>query len=296
MADPIVKLEKKHKQMQGKAKRFTVKNGEKLKKMVIDAVEATWDCEDDFIEALEAAKNRGMTGSKPGDYSKDKDCATTFAKFKKAAAKHAKDAKSLEQFCDGARTYVKDFVKLGLEVDKEQKPLKDKKSPTFKKLEKMRADIKNDEAEVTKVSEIPGTMTMPQLLYGKNFDKVVLRVMKQAKGGAVELDKILEKDEVTKNLRLAKKWSTAADKLCDAAQAKAAEPKSAKAMMTKAAKVLKKLENMQKDYAAAVKKHAKKLKEDKEAAKVLKPIDEIKKLALAGLKKRDETVKLLTAK
>ena len=294
MADPIVKLEKTHKQMQGKAKRFTVKNGEKLKKMVIDAVEATWDCEDDFNEALEAAKNRGMTGTKPADFSKDKDCATTFAKFKKAAAKHAKDVKSLEQFCDGARVYVKEFVKLGLAVDKELKPMKDKKAPLYKKLDKMRAEIKKDEAEVTKVSELPGTMTMPQLLYGKNFDKVVVRVMKQAKGGAVELDKILENDEVTKNHRLTKKWSDAAIKLCSNAQT--AEPKTAKAMLTKAAKHLKKLEKMQKDYAAAVKKHAKKLKEDKEAKKVVKPIDEIKKMVEASMQKRDETFKLLKGK
>lgn len=289
-AKDLAKAQGDHKKLQPLVKKFNPAYANKLKKQVKDTLAIAWKTEDSCTEALEAAKDNGVTGKKVNDFLKDKAFKDALTAWKKAFEKHQGVSTELTAYCDAAQDLFKKIAAVQLSVKDHLKKPTDPAEKKFK--EAMTTEL----ADVKKVTAVLGTMTAPELFYSSNFSRSVERLLKGADGGgkasSVDATKLLEPKERVKNAKTAASLMNEIANQCDTAVEKAGDdPKGAVAELKKTTKPLKDLERLNKLYQTAKQKSADEIKVAKDKSKIVKAINVIKKAFDTAVHKRADAVK-----
>lgn len=272
MASAWEKIEATFKKMQPKIKKLDKAKAEKLLKLTKSALQTAWDDEENFIEALKAARESGLDGKKPADFMSDADFKKSFAALVKSAGQHTKAVKLLQASCVEAKPLGKPLTKLLADIKKDM--IKGNKEHV-----KLQKEVMAVETSATEIANMVGKLTAPELFYGPQIVRVIDKIINKSKGGPKgDSAKLIEAKELAKNTKLAGKLTKDLIKICEPV------PKLAAKDIKKALNALKladepfgKLEALDAAYQKVKKKDSKLIKAAKEKTKIEKSIKQISK-------------------
>lgn len=268
--------------LQPKLQKLDLKEAEKRKKQIKDAVASAWKAEDDFTDAIEAAVKAGVTGKKLVEFAKDDKVKSTLAAFKKASDLHRAKVKALADYCAPVAALCKEARQLksdlGKEMKKSKASLNTKENNDFLKSAKAQTEV------IEAINKVQGSLTAPELLYGINFKRLAetlfLKTTKQGGPGKTDakLKDLFELKSLTANGKTATNLSKLVDKHDAAALDKIKDgAKAAAADVAKAETAMGSLDAMARQYADAMKKGAAELKASPDQSKIRRAVTGILK-------------------
>jgi len=268
--------------LQPRLQKLDLKEAEKRKKAVKDAVAPAWKAEDAFTEAIEAAAKAGATGKKLADFAKDPKVKTALGAFKKASETHRAKVKALSDYCAPAAALCREARQLksdlGKEMKKNRASLDSKDNNDFLKKAKAQTEV------IEAINKIEGSLTASELLYGANFARLCEALFKKAtkqnspSKKETALKDLLDLKTLEANTKAADNHAKLVEKHQAAALAKLAkDPKSAAAEGAKADAAMQALDDLAKQYADASKKGAALIKAAPDGAKIKRAITGILK-------------------
>jgi hypothetical protein len=289
------KFQADFKKQKSKFKPVKASDAEKIRKALIDALKQAWDAEDTLREAIAAAAQAGIKGTKPEDFQKDKDFARALDAWKKKSADHKAQIKALESYCKDADKLYADWKKRHDATEKSVKKSKD--TPAAKK--DINATLKDSLAaleDLKAAAEVYSKLKVVEVFYAANEQRTIEALLKKEakKAAPKELPKILEPAEGKKNQKVAATMLKKVKDLCKSAQDQAGDaPKKALGDLTKAKKQFEALADMNSGYQAAEKKQKKEIAASDAKADILRAIKAVQqahKEAQAHLKEAEDRV------